>query len=174
MAPSPRQVHLSQVQELVTDVPSFSLSVAVMVNPTVEAVDAALALVDRVQFHGSESPDFCRRYGHRALKAFRIRKPQDFDAVASYDGCVGAYLFDSYIEGVAGGTGHSFAWSHLQGRRFAHPALLAGGINSRNVARALTVEAVCGIDVSSGVESSPGIKDAEKMREFFEATGRTV
>lgn len=172
LAPSPRQISFQQLTELVAHVPSFGLSVAVMVNPCHEDVEQALNMVDRVQFHGSEPPDFCRRYGSRGIKAFRIRATEDLEAVPSYDGTVGGYLFDSFVKGVAGGTGHSFPWAHLHDRTFAHPALLAGGINASNVAKALTVEAVCGIDVSSGVESSPGLKDPTKVRELFRAAGR--
>ncbi len=172
LAPSPRQISLNQLQELVRHVPWHCLSVAVVVDPEPDEVEHLLTVVDRVQFHGQESPDFCRPFRERAIKAFRIRAADDFERVGSYDDSVRGYLFDSYVKGVAGGTGHSFPWSHLRGQKFAHPALLAGGVKPANVAEALTVDAVCGIDVSSGIESSAGVKDPHLMGQLFEAAGR--
>jgi phosphoribosylanthranilate isomerase len=152
--------------------PTSILSVAVMVDPSSEEVDRALAVVDRVQLHGRETPDFCRRYGRRAWKAFRIRQPEDLAQLDDYRACVGGFLLDSFMEGVAGGTGRTFPWRYLEGRRFELTTFLAGGLSSANVAEARQVPCVHGLDVSSGVEAEPGIKCADKMREFFTAAGR--
>lgn len=172
LAPSPRQISFDHLRELVKHVPWFSHSVAVVVDPEASEVERLLEVVDRVQFHGHETPEFCYPYRERAIKAFRIREAGDFDRVSAYDGFVRGYLFDSYVKGIAGGTGHSFPWAYLQERRFSHPAFLAGGVKVSNVGQALTVDAVCGIDVSSGIESSAGVKDHQLMRHFFEAAGR--
>lgn len=155
--------------DLQAALPTSVLSVAVLVDPSQDEVDRALAVVDRVQLHGRESPAFCRRYGRRAWKAFRIEQAADLDLLAEYGGSVGAFLLDSYSPGVAGGTGRTFSWEYLRGRSFTNPTFLAGGLNSANVAEAMKVSSVQGLDVSSGVEAVPGCKDSEKMRQFFTA-----
>lgn len=167
VAPSPRQISLDTVKLLSADLPSNVLTVAVVVNPSQSEADKLLEVVDRVQFHGQETPEFCRRYGGRAIKAFRIRGADDLDTVEQYRGCVGGLLLDSYQKGVAGGTGHSFTWSVLQRRKFFAPTLLAGGLEVGNLPQAWNVEAVDGFDLSSGVEESPGCKDPAKLKDFF-------
>jgi phosphoribosylanthranilate isomerase len=149
-------------------VPTSVLTVAVMVNPSQPEVDRVLTLVDRVQLHGQEPPDFCRRYGRRAWKALRVRRPADLEDLEAYSD-VGAFLLDSFMEGVAGGTGQTFPWSYLNGRRFARTTFLAGGLDPGNVADALRVPSIQGLDIASGVEAAPGQKDPAKMREFFAA-----
>ena len=167
LAPSARSVTLSQLQDLVTSIPATVQTVAVVVNPEQNFADSLLDWVDRIQFHGEESPQFCARYGRRGIKAFRIREISQLDTLDDYATSVGAYLLDSFKQGQAGGTGHSFPWSYLEKRVFSRPTFLAGGLNPSNVKDALKVEAVCGLDLSSGLEARPGEKDPELMREFF-------
>ncbi len=169
LASSPRRVDWDQLGRLVSALPTSVLSVAVMVDPQPTQVDRALSLVDRVQLHGSESPEFCARYGRRVWKALRIRQSGDLEAVDSYAGRVGAFLLDSYQDGVAGGTGRTFPWSYLQGRDFPAPTFLAGGLTSANVADARQLPSLHGLDVASGVEAEPGRKDPDKLRQFFAA-----
>lgn len=169
LAPSPRQISFSVLESLQAQLPTSILSVAVVVNATREEVDRALTVADRVQLHGQETPDFCRRYGRRAWKAFRIRRPEDLGQLQAYQSAVGGFLLDSYLEGMAGGTGHTFPWTYLEGRRFELPTFLAGGLSSSNVAEAHQVPSVHGLDVSSGVEAEPGRKCPDKLREFFAA-----
>lgn len=170
-APSPRQVPLDGLQNLVSRVPATVLTVAVTVNPSTDEVDRLLEIVDRVQFHGRESPEFCRRYGRRAIKAFRVRDRSDLDLVESYQNAVGAFLLDSYKKGIAGGTGHAFTWDLLLGCRFGLPTFLAGGLEVGNLAQAWKVDNVSGFDLSSGLESAPGVKDLDKMEHFFAHLG---
>ena len=151
------------------EVTTSILSVAVMVDPSRDEADRALELFDRIQFHGQESPEFCARYGRRAWKAFRIRESSDLGRLEAYQSAVGGLLLDSYVAGVAGGTGKTFPWSLLQGQVFSLPVFLAGGLNSGNVADASQVASVQGLDVSSGIEAEPGRKCPDKMRQFFEA-----
>lgn len=140
-----------------------------MVDPTWEEADRVLEYVDRIQFHGQESPEFCARYGRRAWKAFRIREAADILGLEAYQRSVGAFLLDSYVAGVAGGTGKTFAWSLLEDQSFSRPVFLAGGLNSANVAEASRVTSIHGLDVSSGIEVEPGHKCPEKMKQFFAA-----
>ena len=167
LAPSPRQTHLKQVAEMVSSVPSTVITVAVVVDPMQTEADEILKVVDRIQFHGNESPIFCSRYGRRALKAFRIRGTEDVDRVESYRGSVGGFVLDSFKKGQPGGTGHTFTWSYLKGRAFGLPTFLAGGLKPDNVEQALQVPEVNGLDLSSGLEVSPGVKDPDLMKEFF-------
>lgn len=169
LASSPRQVPWDQLGRLVGGLPTSVLSVAVMVDPEQTQVDRALSIVDRVQLHGAESPEFCARYGRRVWKALRIRQEADVDGLQAYAGRVGALLLDSYQEGVAGGTGRTFPWRYLQGRDFPAPVFLAGGLTSLNVADARQLPSLHGLDVASGVEAEPGRKDPDKLRQFFAA-----
>lgn len=171
LAKSPRQVSLSRLQTLCEEVPSCSQTVAVMVNPQRQDIDEALGLVHIVQLHGDEDPELCRRYGARVWKAFRIKKMADFERLEVYRD-VGAYLFDSFQPGVAGGTGSRFAWDLLEGRVFSKLTFLAGGLNPDNVVAASRIPCIDGLDVSSGLECAPGIKDAQKMTQFFQALGK--
>lgn len=167
LAKSPRSVTLEQLAELVKPVPASVLTVAVVVDPEQEMADCLLSLTDRIQFHGRETPEFCSRYGRRGIKAFRIRAVEDLDSVSVYAESVGAFLLDSFKEGVAGGTGETFPWAYLRDRTFPRPTFLAGGLNPENVADADSLAQIAGVDVSSGLEASPGVKNPELMRDFF-------
>lgn len=169
LAPSSRQLSLERLAALMPEVSTCVLSVAVMVDPTREEADQVLEYVDRIQFHGQESPEFCARYGRRAWKAFRIKEASDISSLKDYQSSVGGFLLDSYVAGVAGGTGKTFAWSLLEEQSFSLPVFLAGGLNSANVAEASRVTSVQGLDVSSGIEAEPGRKCPEKMKQFFAA-----
>ena len=165
LASSPRSVTLDGLGALVAGVPATVLTVAVVVNPEKRLADQLLSVTDRIQFHGQETPDFCARYGRRAIKAFRIRAVEDLETISVYQSSVGAVLLDSFKEGVAGGTGETFPWAYLRDRKF--PTFLAGGLNPENVADAWSLPQIGGVDVSSGLEASPGVKNPELMRDFF-------
>lgn len=167
LAPSPRSVEVSQLEALVAPVPASVLTVGVVVNAQREQVDRLLEVVDRVQFHGHETPDFCARYGRRGIKAFRIRAVEDLNSLEAYAQTVGAFLLDSFKEGVAGGTGQTFPWGYLRERSFSRPIFLAGGLNSSNLRQAVQLPQLEGVDVSSGLEKAPGVKDADLMKQFF-------
>lgn len=167
LAASPRSVTIEQLEGLVASVPASVLTVSVVVNPNRELADRLLEITDRIQFHGDETPEFCGRYGRRAIKAFRIRAVDDLDKVEAYRTSVGAYLLDSFKQGQAGGTGETFCWEYLKDREFSLPTFLAGGLNPTNVVDALRLSQIAGVDVSSGLEAEPGRKDSALMQEFF-------
>ena len=173
LAASPRQISRENLEELVALVPSTIITVAVVVDPCLEFADSLLNCVDRIQFHGNESPDFCSRFGRRAIKAFRIQHEDDLRDLKPYESSVGAFLLDSFKKGQAGGTGHSFPWSYLDKKSFSLPTFLAGGLTASNVRDALRVSSVSGLDLSSGLESEPGIKDRKKMMDFFNTVRQT-
>lgn len=158
LAPSPRQVEPSRLCHLLPHGVAWS---AVLVDPEAALVEQILDLgCPCLQFHGRESPDFCARYQGRArlVKALRLHSPEQL----ALDYPVDEYLLD----GPSPGQGQSFDWSWLRSRRPNRPFYLAGGLRPENVRQAILQAAPLGVDVSSGVELSPGVKDAEALRRF--------
>lgn len=124
-----------------------------------------------IQLHGEEGPSYCRevarRTGARVMKAFRVRSAADIRSAEAFR--TDLHLFDAYRPGTRGGTGESFDWELLSGRRSQIPALLAGGLTAENVGEAIRAASPWGVDVVSGVEAEPGRKDQGKLTAFFEA-----
>jgi phosphoribosylanthranilate isomerase len=169
-APSPRQVTPDQAAEISAALPPFVHTVGVFVDGDVEAVLARCSL-DAVQFHGDEPPEVLGRVrGVRRIKAFRVAGSRDLEAIARYVDCADAFLLDARVPGIAGGTGQTFPW-HLarEARRYGRPIILAGGLTPENVAVAIETGAPDAVDVSSGVEASPGRKDPDLVRRFVAA-----
>ena len=150
--------------------------VGVFVNPTLDEVAHAADAIGltHLQLHGSEGPSFCTaaagRTGCRVIKAARIRTAADVRDIERFR-LVDMHLLDSYVEGHPGGTGETWDWSLLANRRTKVPALLSGGLTPENVAAAIARARPWGVDVASGVEESPGIKDPDRVRAFLEAVG---
>jgi phosphoribosylanthranilate isomerase len=131
---------------------------------------------DVLQLHGSESPErvaeIRARYGLPAMKALSIRDKSDLDHVTDYAGVADRLLFDAKPPKGAelpGGNGMAFDWRLLSGIDPAIPYMLSGGLNAANIAEALAVARPSGIDISSGVESAPGVKDVRLIEAFFRA-----
>jgi phosphoribosylanthranilate isomerase len=124
-----------------------------------------------VQLHGDQGPQFCRevarRTGAKVMKAFRVRSGADVPGAEAFR--TDFHLFDAYRPQAPGGTGESFDWELLAGRRSKIPALLAGGLTPENVGEAILAAHPWGVDVVSGVEAEPGRKDHRKLAAFFEA-----
>lgn len=163
---SPRYIAPSDAAVIIRALPPFVAAVGLFVNVSQAGIDKTLAAcpLDMLQLHGDESPQFCAAQSRRVIKSIPVSKASDLEAAAAYDCTV---LLDARApEGVYGGTGASFDWSLLKGFEHRHPVILAGGLNAENVADALKVRQFYGVDVSSGVEASPGIKDAGKMCRF--------
>jgi phosphoribosylanthranilate isomerase len=166
-APSPRAVDVDRAAAIVDALPPFVAAVALFVDPTPEAVRDLLdhVRVDLLQFHGAEKPELCRAFGLPYIKAIHVRAGVDPGAEAEHYGDAKALLFDAHDERLAGGTGRTFRWAALP-RDLPLPVILAGGLNAENVAEAIGIVRPYGVDVSTGVESSPGIKDRAKMHAF--------
>jgi phosphoribosylanthranilate isomerase len=149
--------------------------VGVFVNqPLDEIAGLADALgLTHVQLHGDEGPSFCtavhQRTGAKVIKAARIGGAADLRDLDRFH--TDFHLLDTAVKGAYGGTGHTWDWSLLKQRRSKIPFLLAGGLNPENVAEAIEIAHPWGIDVSSGVESAPGVKDHDKLRALFAAVG---
>ena len=166
--PSPRCVTPEQAAAIIAKLPTHVAKVGVFVDADEATVrtTAAMAGLDTLQFHGSEPPEFCARFELRTIKAFRVKDTGSLGQLPDYD--TDAWLLDSYVQGVPGGTGERFNWElAAEAKRLGRPILLAGGLTPDNAAEAVGQVAPVGLDVSSGVEAAPGRKDAAKVAAFI-------
>jgi len=169
-ASSPRCVTRKTVGAIIQQLPPFVAKVGVFVNPTAEEVKQAIADcgLDTLQFHGEEPPEFCRQFGLKALKAFRVQGPETLKMLPDYSAM--AWLLDGFVAGTRGGTGNTFNWEiAAQAVKLGGRVILAGGLTPENAAEAVRKVRPYGLDVSSGVESAPGKKDVAKVRAFIAA-----
>jgi phosphoribosylanthranilate isomerase len=172
-APSPRQVTRQQVANIVAGLPPFVCKVGVFVDSELQEVEETMRAcgLDLAQLHGSESPDLCQELFPRVIKSFRVEDESVLDLLPQYK--VSAYLLDSYDVALKGGTGRSFDWGIAKKARQYGPIILSGGLTSANVRQAIVQVRPYAVDVSSGVESKPGVKDHAKLRAFLEVAKKT-
>jgi len=166
---SPRYIEPMKAAAIIRELPPFVSAVGLFVNPEQAFIDEVLTCcpLGVIQLHGDESPDFCQAQGRRVIKAIAVSSQEDLDRAKQYTCSI---LLDTKApKGVYGGTGHSFDWSLLQDFTHDYPLMLAGGLNSENAATALSHRQWFALDVSSGVETAPGIKDHAKMQDFVSA-----
>ena len=168
--PSKRCVSIEQAQAIVRVLPPFVSVVALFVNENTERIRQVLAQVpvDILQFHGDETPEFCRQFNRPYIKAVRVQNTDDIIAAQQQYPDARAVLFDAHIEGEYGGTGHRFDWAMLPDQLSGH-WILSGGLTPENIGEAVKITGAKIIDVSSGVESAPGIKSAEKIAALLAA-----
>jgi phosphoribosylanthranilate isomerase len=167
---SPRYLTSTAAASIIKELPPFVRAVGVFADATEEHVRSIIEEcgVDTLQFHGGEQPGFCRRFQVRTIKAFRVRDEGSLKEMAQYG--MSTWLLDSYVPGKLGGTGEKFNWelarraTQLNGR-----VILAGGLTPANVAEAVRQVHPYAVDVSSGVETAPGQKDHQKVRDFIAA-----
>jgi phosphoribosylanthranilate isomerase len=166
-APSPRYVTPARAAELMRALPPFVMSVGLFVDATASEVTQTLSQVrvDLLQFHGDESPAYCRQFGMPYLKALRVRRGVDLLQYARDYHDAKALLLDAYVEGTPGGTGATFDWALIP-KNLPLPVVLSGGLTPENVTAAVQAVRPWAVDVASGVESSKGIKDAVKVAAF--------
>jgi phosphoribosylanthranilate isomerase len=168
--PSPRFVTVPAAADIARELPPYIIKVGVFVNAPEELVFGALTQcgLNLLQFHGNESPDYCLKFGLMSMKAFRIRNADSLSALADYP--TDAWLLDTDAPDKPGGTGTTFNWDlAAEAQKFGRPIFLAGGLTPGNVAEAVRRVRPFALDVSSGVETSPGKKDHEKVRAFIKA-----
>lgn len=167
---SPRRVRIEEAAAIARVVPPYIVRVGLFVNAPEELVMHAMNAcgLQLLQFHGEETPDYCRQFGAMNMKAFRVKGPETIQALAEFP--TDAWLLDAFVPGQRGGTGHSFNWDlAVEAVKLGRPVFLAGGLTPDNVTEAVRAVQPYGVDVSSGVESSPGKKDHAKVRQFIEA-----
>jgi len=174
---TPRWITVVQAATVIRGLPPFVARVGLFVDAPpawIHEVAGAVGL-DTVQLHGEETPDVCRTFwgALKVLKAFRVRGPETLARLPDYEQVVDAFLLDAFVPGVAGGTGATFDWSQaVAAQALGRPVILAGGLTPDNVAEAIRRVQPFAVDVSSGVEASPGRKDAEKIRRFLSEARR--
>jgi phosphoribosylanthranilate isomerase len=164
---SPRRISVDQARAIAAALPPFVTTVALFVNADAQAVWQVIELVrpDCLQFHGEETPEYCTAFGLPWLKAARVRPGVDLLQFATRYGGAQGMLLDAYSPAAHGGTGERFDWGLIPAD-MPRPVVLAGGLTPANVGEAVGVARPWAVDVSSGVEAAPGIKDAEKIAAF--------
>ncbi|HEY9878959.1 MAG TPA: phosphoribosylanthranilate isomerase [Leptolyngbyaceae cyanobacterium] len=176
---SPRFITAAQIRTIVRGLEETINrpleTIGVFANADIETLKATVGegSLSSIQLHGNETPEFCAKVRHHLphvtlVKALRIRSLEDLTQVALFEPVIDCLLLDAYHPQMLGGTGKTLDWASLQAFRPACPWLLAGGLTPENVATALSQLAPDGIDLSSGVEISPGIKDLDKVKRLFE------
>jgi phosphoribosylanthranilate isomerase len=170
--PSPRCLSPERARAILADLPSRICRVAVFVNEPKMRVQEILSeaglpdsgqAFNAVQFHGEESPEYCREWGLKVIKAFRVRDRGSLVGVNKFPADL--YLLDSWAPGY-GGSGSSFLWDWLEEME-SDRLILSGGLNLANIDRAVRQVRPYGVDVCSGVEARPGVKDHTKLKEFI-------
>lgn len=180
---SPRNIEPADAAELADIARSHAKIVAVTVNADNDDLDEIVALLrpDILQLHGSESPERVLTikavYGLPVIKAFSVREAGDLEKIDPYVGVADRFLFDAKPPAgseLPGGNGVSFDWTLMHALDGTVDYMLSGGLNKDNIGEAIALTNAPGIDVSSGVESAPGVKDIGRMEEFFEAVRRAT
>jgi phosphoribosylanthranilate isomerase len=167
---SPRYVSIEAAAGIIRQLPRSIVKVGVFVNAAEEFVRRAIAEcgLNLLQFHGDESPAYCLQFHLMAMKAFRVRDAGSLQTLQDYQ--TDAWLLDAYVPGKLGGTGELLNWElAVEARKLGRPIFLAGGLTPENVADAVRRVQPYAVDVSSGVEASPGKKDHARVREFIRA-----
>lgn len=171
LAESLRQVTLTEAEEIFAAVPPFVARVGVFVDAPREYVERAVARLSlaAVQFHGSESAEQCAAAPAPVIKTLRVREEHDAAYAGVYRGSVAALLFDTYVDGMDGGSGKPFAWERVAPLPSWAPMIVTGGLNPVNVGGAIRTLAPFGVDVSSGVEERLRHKDRSMLHAFVAA-----
>ncbi|MEO5558864.1 MAG: phosphoribosylanthranilate isomerase [Dokdonella sp.] len=167
---SQRFVGVTQARAIRRALPLLVTAVALFMDDEPSWIEEVIAVVqpDILQFHGSESAGFAASFARPYFKAIPMGSVTNVIAYAAQHPDAAGVLLDSHIGGAMGGSGEAFEWSRVP-RNIGRPVVLAGGLDPDNVARAIAAVRPYAVDVSSGIESAPGIKHAAKMRRFVEA-----
>ena len=167
---SPRHITVKAATEIARQLPPFVIKVGVFVNAPEDAVLRAIGEcgLNILQFHGDETPEYCGLFPVMTIKAFRVQDSGSLKALADYQ--TDAFLLDAHTPDKLGGTGTTFNWDlAVEAQKLGRPIFLAGGLTPENVAEAVRRVQPYAVDVSSGVELSPGKKDHEKVAAFIKA-----
>jgi phosphoribosylanthranilate isomerase len=165
---SARFVTAERAAEVAAALPPYVTAAAIFVNEKREEIERILGSVpiELLQFQGDEPPDFCASFGRPFVRAVRMEQGVDLIEYARRFATARALLLDAHVPGVPGGTGHTFDWTAIP-KDLPIPIVLSGGLDASNVGSAIRAVRPWGVDVSSGVESSRGVKDPDKIVEFI-------
>ncbi len=166
---SPRKIDIKTAKHISSLIPKNISRVGVFVNESPDYVNDCIdeCSLNYAQLHGDEDPQYCKKIKGDLIKVIRVRTEKDLDVISSYPEIT--ILLDTYSSGAYGGTGKSFDWSIAKkAKRFNLPLILSGGLSPANIAQAIIQVEPSAIDVNSGIEKSPGHKDAEKIQRLIE------
>ncbi|TAN62070.1 phosphoribosylanthranilate isomerase [bacterium] len=168
---SPRLIDAVVAEDIIRRLPPFITIVGVFVNEDIDEVNkiAKNAGLNIVQLHGDESPEYCRGVNAKVIKAIRVRGIDDINGLKDYNEKTCAFLLDAYVRGLPGGTGKTCNWSLAAEAKKYNRIILSGGLTPDNVKDAVNQVKPYAVDVSSGVEKSPGKKDHDKTLKFIAA-----
>ncbi len=171
---SKRWIEPEKARAIIGTLPPSVIPVGVFVNAGRDAISAIIEVsgIRLIQLHGEESPEEASSFPLPVWKGFRVGPSFDLGSLAAYQ--VEGYLLDSYVAGMHGGSGRRFDWNVAVAAKKYGRVILSGGITPENVGEAMRDVAPYAIDVSSGVESSPGLKDEAKMRQLFKAVKESL
>ena len=164
---SRRYVDPTKVEQWIERIPDSVKKVGVFVNEQIDTINniTRQLKLEFIQLHGDESPEFCNGIIRPVIKVFRVG--DDFDAIVLNEYDVHGFLFDTYKKGNPGGTGTRFNWDLIANLKTETPIILSGGLTPENVLNGIEAVNPAAVDVNSGVESVPGVKDEEKIKELF-------
>ena len=173
---TPRYIQPEKAFEIIKTLPEKINKIGVFANASAEKITeiTKIAEITKIQLHGDESPDFCKKLagltGKEIIKAIRINSENDLDLINIYKENVSFILLDSYSEKHIGGTGKTFDWEIAKkAKEKGVPIILAGGLNPKNIKQAYETVQPYALDVASGTESTRGVKDPEKLKNLFES-----
>lgn len=166
---SPRCIRPDRAKEIIAQLPDEVEKVALFVNEepaVIKNILREIEEIDILQFHGDETPQFCNDFNKMVIKAIRVRDEQSLKFLEHYK--VNFFMLDAFKDDTYGGTGLSFDWKLAsEAKKYNTPIMLSGGLNPDNVKEAVEQVRPFAVDVSSGVEFSPGRKDPEKIKKFI-------
>ena len=170
---SPRYILPETASQIAADLKGQVSFTGVFVNETLDYIHAVKEEIglNFIQLHGNESPEYCRAVQLPVIKVFRVAPDFDVETMRSYD--VHAFLFDTYEKGKPGGTGDIFNWNIIGALQTDTPIILSGGLSIENILDAINAVCPSAVDVNSGVESKPGVKDEKKMGALFDILQNT-
>ena len=175
-ASSPRKIDSSKAEEIAGKMSPFITLGGVFVNETIDKIREVVEKVplDFIQLHGEEGADFSKKLSFcKVIKTIRVKDKESLKGFEAYKE-VRAFLLDTYIKGKAGGTGKTFDWRLArEAKSYGKPIILSGGLTPENVCQAIAEVKPYSVDASSGVESSPGKKDREKLKAFIKRVRET-
>lgn len=163
---SPRFIDIQAAAEIIRELPSFVNRVGVFIDEPIENIVeiCRITMIDTVQLHGSETPEFCTKVPFPVIKSISVQEDTEISVIDSYK--TSAILLDTWSTGTSGGTGKTFDWRIAQRATLRNEhIILAGGLGPSNIEDALQAVQPYGVDINSGVEIKPGVKNPHKMRD---------
>ena len=172
---SPRYVDVDTARKICKTIPGNIMKIGVFVNENRDRLESIYeeGFLDYFQLHGDEDPEYCKNVKGKIIKSFRIKSDFDSSLLRIFGKCA-MFLFDTKTDNKFGGSGNTFDWKLLRALPRTHPIILAGGLTEKNVGRAIETLRPDMVDVSSSVESSPGIKDHKKVLRFINSCRNTA